>query len=143
MNLKIIIPTKVILSIGRKNVQIFNAVPYHRTTQRAKWNEKARIYEAWKKYVVNRFIEKTRDKIHILRVQWGKKPIKNGKGMRVDVMCYFYNGRHGDVENCRKAGLDALFENDKYVIGDSDYHKDEKRDPIFVKDPRLEITIHC
>lgn len=79
-------------------------------------------YRAWKEFV----------RICSLQVKFNRNPIDK---IRLDVMIYFKNKKHPDPENVRKGIQDALFENDKYVIGcyDFDYDKD---------DPRCEVEIN-
>ena len=59
----------------------------------------------------------TRDEIAYLTETKGKK-------IQLDCMVYFANRNHGDPENIRKGIQDAIFANDKHVVGNVDYQYD-------------------
>jgi len=63
-----------------------------------------------------------------------KKEILNEKKVHMDCMIWFANKRHGDPDNIRKGIQDALFSNDKYVVGSVDYQYD-------TDNPRVEVSI--
>jgi hypothetical protein len=87
-----------------------NPIPYHRTTQRAKWKDPgARRYAAWKKFVQQ----------HALEAGLKIEKLKKDGHYRLDVTCFFVGEAHADAENIRKGISDALFEiaGDKHVWG--------------------------
>lgn len=98
-----------------------NPIPYHRTTQRAKWRDPAaRRYAAWKKFVQQHALEAG---LNIGKLE------KNGN-YRLDVVCGFIGENHGDPENVRKGIQDALFEiaGDKHVWGFVGFAHNSKAD---------------
>lgn len=60
--------------------------------------------------------------------------VKQDRKVQLDCMIYFADKKHGDPDNIRKAIQDAIFANDKYVVGSVDYQYDREK-------PRVEITI--
>ena len=87
-----------------------NPIPYHRTTQRAKWKDPAaKRYGAWKKFVQQHALE--------AGLKIGK--LKKNGHYRLDVTCFFVGENHGDPGNIRKGVEDGLFEvaGDKHVWG--------------------------
>lgn len=122
-----------------------NAVPYTRMTQRGKFKPNARKYTKWKQYVVGQFIDHLgqcdcfdshEQRAIMLTVAQGKAPLPYVPGIKIELNCmiYFATKNHGDPENIRKGIMDALFSNDKNVIGYYDYDYDPDR-------PRVEIEI--
>ncbi len=92
-----------------------NPIPYHRTTQRAKWKDPAaRRYAAWKKFVQQ----------HALEAGLKIGELKKNGHYRLDVVCFFVGERHGDPGNVRKGIEDSLFEiaGDKHVWGLVTFH---------------------
>jgi hypothetical protein len=65
-----------------------------------------------------------------------RKPPLDTKKRKVQLNCmiYFKNNAHGDPENVRKGIMDALFVNDKHVIGYYDYDIDPEA-------PRVEVEL--
>ena len=54
--------------------------------------------------------------------------------VQLDCMIYFANKKHSDPENARKGIQDAIFKNDKYVMGSVDFDYDKES-------PRVEVSI--
>lgn len=57
-----------------------------------------------------------------------------GEKVHMDCSIYFANKKHGDPDNIFKGIGDAIFTNDKHVVGSFDYEYDKDR-------PRVEVTI--
>mgnify|MGYP001583581100 CR=1 FL=1 len=98
-----------------------NPIPYHRTTQRAKWKDPAaRRYAAWKKFVQQ----------HALEAGLNIAKLKKNGDYRLDVTCFFVGEAHGDPGNIRKGVEDSLFEiaGDKHVWGMVDFAHASKAD---------------
>lgn len=118
-----------------------NPVPYHRTTQKAKWSDEAKRYERWKKFVVDALMIRLSENKEIWDVfakQWmaGKKPIiPSSKKQRCDIVIFWKNKAHGDPDNILKGINDALFQNDKNVACSVDFSED------IVSTPMLEVTL--
>ena len=126
-----------------------NPIPYLRMTQneikllkipdeklmdsgiKKKWG--VRRYLNWKRYVeiylyfYSRIGGRKASKEEIER-------IINQDKVQLDCMIYFANKKHGDPDNIRKGIQDAIFKNDKHVVGCVDYDYDGKR-------PRVEVSI--
>lgn len=123
-----------------------NPVGYTRTTQRgAKFDPKARLYEAWKDYVWSCCNDA------IIDSGCDELPEKNQK-VRLDMMIYYKNNSKSDASNIFKGIEDALahkkmklgrkmivqtervYENDNYCIGSFDFDYDKEN-------PRVEVKI--
>lgn len=83
-------------------------------------------YHAWKDHV----------RLHAPRELLALRPRDEASRVRLDVVCYFAHGTHGDPENVRKGIVDALFPHgDKWVYGHHDHpHYDPQR-------PRVEVSV--
>jgi len=103
-----------------------NAVPYERMTQRSKRTDyRALRYLAWKVFVLQSFIEQTRQGC----------PCAPDGYYRLDVKCFFIGEGHADPENVRKGIQDALFVyGDKHVIGSVDLEHVKEA-------PRVEVVV--
>ena len=111
-----------------------NPIPYHRTTQRAKWvDPAAKRYAAWKKFIQQHAIE--------AGLNIGK--LKKNGCYKLDVTCSFVGENHGDAENIRKGISDALFEiaGDKHVWGTVNFFHDFKPSPKDKIFPGVMITL--
>jgi len=116
--------------MGLKFVVLGQPRPYLRTTQKAKFCPKYKVYQQYKDRIVAAFLDQCKG-------DWGcPKPLTTVRGQKtkVDIMIYFKNYAHGDPDNIFKACADSLFSCDKYVCGSFDYFYD-------AKNPRVEITI--
>ncbi len=111
-----------------------NPLGYTRTTQRAKFDPKYRLYEEWKDWVWWNFIQ------------------QGGKNMRIQdkakfflsIKIFYRNDRRSDPSNVFKGIEDALgdsrskgprlYKNDKWTTGEFDYFFDSQN-------PRVECEI--
>ncbi|MGX7894421.1 RusA family crossover junction endodeoxyribonuclease [Tsuneonella sp. HG222] len=108
-----------------------NPIGYYRTTQGAKWKPEAIRYNLWKSHVVAAYID-AGGTVNAT----GYKPLKTGKEKwLLTTMSYFANDVRPDPDNVQKGVADAIFVNDKYVIGTYDFAFDHEC-------PRVEIEIH-
>ena len=117
-----------------------NALPYTRTTQRAKYSAKYARYTHWKHYVQQCF--ETYTAIACNPYQLLEVPVKAYLHSRI----YFANKKHADPDNVQKGIEDALFKDDKYVAGtyDFEYSKENPRvecSLIFVQDIGIDLKI--
>ena len=117
-----------------------NALPYTRTTQRAKYSAKYARYQGWKDYVRMCFEEYTG--IACNPYQMLEVPVKAYLHTRI----YFANKKHADPDNVQKGIEDAIFKNDKYVAGTYDFDYDKKNprvicDLIFVQNFGIDLKI--
>lgn len=106
-----------------------NPIPYLRTTQKSQWTDKAKRYQEWKGYVVANFIDCIQGMSNEKRKEYAdvvnlvdRKPIKKSKE-KIAVIAHFVfiDDTHADCDNLFKGIADALFMNDKYVIGSFDF----------------------
>lgn len=109
-----------------------NPIPYLRTTQASQWTDKAVRYQEWKGYVVGEYIKalekienrKELEKYHDLSKL---KPIANtGEKIHMRLQITWGNKAHADSDNVFKGIADALFINDKFLVGEFDYEYGEK-----------------
>lgn len=114
---------------GNQEDSTGNPIPYHRTTQGAKWNKASQRYSAWKSYVVAHYLDALGLVEKIDRADFGdahdliqKKPIADrGRKMHMSIMIFFRDLAHADSDNVFKGIADSLFMNDKYLSGDFDF----------------------
>ena len=133
---------KVIIIHGNQEDPTGNPVPYFRTTQRGQFNKGAKRYHAWKDFVRAHYLDKTMP-TRIKREDYGdfhdilqKKPIPASKEkQRMTLHIVFANKAHADCDNIFKGIADALFENDKYLVGSFDFEYSPH------KKGRVEITL--
>lgn len=110
-----------------------NAVPYFRTTQGSQWKKGAKRYHAWKDFVRAQVIDVLAAMKSLDREQWselidfrGNKPIKaTDKKVWMKIYIIWKNKTHADSDNVFKGIADALFMNDKYLVGEFDYEYGE------------------
>ena len=106
-----------------------NPIPYTRTTQGSQWTPKAQRYHQWKTRVVAAYLDALQIIPKIERADFGeahdllqKKPIRKADHkQKMEIMCYYSDETHPDTDNVFKGIADALFMNDKHVIGSFDY----------------------
>ena len=107
-----------------------NALGYHRTTQRLKFGDAAIRYNEWKEHVVAAYVDAGG-----LVNAYGYKPLDTGKRKwLLRTMTYFATDHRPDPDNVQKGIADALFVNDKYVVGSYDFAFDKEN-------PRVEVEI--
>jgi len=113
-----------------------NAIPYYRITQRSKFKDPgAKRYAAWKEFVGWVAIEtKAMPIIRKIEKAVEEAPEFERK-IKVDVDIIFSkdNHNHADPDNVKKGIHDALFVDDKYIMGMVDFH--------YGKDPRVDVYI--
>lgn len=122
-----------------------NAIPYKRTTQRAKTQDQASIeYEIWKGYVRQTFEGRYPDHQHILVAHGSvnalmpfdcKNISKNGRYL-VQTKMWFMDETHGDPDNVTKGILDAIFIGDKRVLSQTlfyDYDENKPRVEVYIE----------
>lgn len=80
-----------------------NPIPYHRTTQRARFAPEHRRYEEWKGYV--RACASLMAKIDL-----------SDRYCKIEMDIEWANNKHCDGDNVLKGVNDSLFSNDKNVI---------------------------
>lgn len=107
-----------------------NPIPYFRTTQGSQWSKGAKRYHAWADYVRASYIDAIAGmKTSAERMAYkeivdfsDKKPIRaTDDKMRMTLNIEFANKAHGDCDNIFKGIADALFMNDKHLVGSFDY----------------------
>ena len=114
---------------GNQENSYGNPIPYLRTTQNSQWTDKAQRYQAWKGHVVANFIDCIQAMPKEERAEFAdvinladKKPIKKSKNKIAVIATFvFKDDTHADCDNIFKGIADALFMNDKYVIGSFDF----------------------
>lgn len=92
-----------------------NPVPYTRVVGTALWTKPARKYNAWKEFVVGKFLVAYPNYARTL-LQHGK-PIPPAHAKRMDLKIYYGSKTHADNDNIFKGIADALFANDKDLDG--------------------------
>lgn len=111
-----------------------NPIPYHRTTQRAKFTPAHQRYLAWKDHVRGAF-QKSAD---MPKDYEGREMVYDKLGGRpsgrVSAMILFGGENHADPDNVIKGILDALFDDDKEIDVET-WHTCGNADP------RVEVTI--
>jgi len=115
-------------------------IPFTRTTTKSKFVSKQwQRYAEYKDKIVASFLDSISD-ANEKRCYWnnyqtyGKPILYNEDKIYVLSEAYFKDKRHGDMDNINKGALDALFINDKLVVGAFNFHYD-------TDNPRLEIII--
>lgn len=111
-------------------------IPDFRIRSRSALKKKRAIerYLDWKAYVqqccyfMARIDERKALKVEIVNT------VRQKRKVQLDCMIFFANKKHGDPDNIRKSIQDALFANDKYVVGNVDYQYDKEN-------PRVEVKI--
>jgi len=119
---------------GNQENRIGNPIPCVRMTQGSQWSDPAMRYKEWKSFVVAQFIDLIQGMTKEERMHYSdiinlseKKPIKKSdRKIVVDLMIYFKDNSHADCDNIFKGIADALFMNDKYVVGSFDYKMAEQ-----------------
>lgn len=106
---------------GNQDYPEGNPIGYHRTTQKAKWNEASQRYEAWKDFVRGEFEKAThyrREREKTLAGMTDIHPLTTSKEShaKMEIEIYFTNDVRADCDNIFKGIADALFENDKYIL---------------------------
>jgi hypothetical protein len=128
--------------LGNQEGEKKNPVPYTRMTQKGKFKPRAQKYLKYQQYVVGAFLDhmqhcrcfsRIEKQAMLLRCAQTKFPLTADRKTEVNCMIYFKDRNHGDPENVRKGIIDALFKDDKKVIGYCNYDYDEQ--------PRVEIEI--
>lgn len=97
--------------VGNQEDERGNPIPYHRATQRGRFNKGQRRYYAWKDHVRASFAQSW-DRSIPLTLD-GKIP-GTPVGKVTAEIC-FGSETHADPDNVVKGILDALFQNDKHV----------------------------
>ena len=107
-----------------------NPIPYLRTTQKSQWTDKAIRYHEWKDYVRAAYIDALQAKNREKKIELlDKKPIPAGKEkQKMSLQISFKDKTHGDCDNIFKGIADALFMNDKNLIGDFDFEYSPKKE---------------
>ena len=113
-----------------------NPIPYLRTTQKSQWTEKAQRYQQWKSYVVASYLDALGEIKKIDRADFGeahdllqRKPIKAGDHkQKMTLKIGFKDKTHADCDNIFKGIADALFMNDKNLIGEFDFFYTNKQE---------------
>lgn len=127
-----------------------NPIPYTRTTQGSSWNERSQRYNAWKSYVVSRYLDTISHlEKPISKEDYGdpnsdkdRKPIKLTRG-RVSITIFFSNEQHPDPDNTVKGILDALFQSDKHIDVETTHYCKVNKLPqgIANQRPRVEVVV--
>lgn len=127
-----------------------NPIPYTRTTQGSHWNARSLRYNAWKSYVVAKYLDTIEHwKEPINKADYGdahdvleRKPIKLTRG-RVSVTIFFSDERHPDPDNTVKGILDALFQSDKHIDVETTHYCKVNKLPqgIANQRPRVEVVV--
>lgn len=124
-----------------------HALPKAKLTRGQQWTEKAQRYAAWKRHVVDAFIQAARkakleqsvDK-RLVQVSLypsevtGRKPIEILKAAhcRMEIFISFKNGKHADPENIFGSIADALFHNDARLRGSFDFSENEPKAKVSI-----------
>ena len=119
---------------GNQENQQGNPIPYFRTTQGTQWTDGAQRYQQWKDYVRAHYLDALGEIKKIDRADFGeahdllqKKPIANtGRKVHMLLQITWANKAHADCDNIFKGIADALFMNDKYLVGEFDYEYGDK-----------------
>lgn len=124
-------PQKVYFVVkGNGQDLIANPIPKAKMTKGQQWTEKAQRYAAWKHYVVGTVIEQMRgtewEAMIIRMIGLHGKPFttKEQKPAKMDLLIHWADRKNGDPENIFGSMADALFKQDKYLIGSFDYIHD-------------------
>lgn len=121
---------------GNQNDPEGNAVPYTRVVGQALWTAPAKRYSDWKQYVQHNFLVALDEKhrgICSVAIFHHKKPIilLNDQMAEMNIMIYWANELHGDPDNVWKGIADALFFQDKHIMGKKDFvHAEDKKGKV-------------
>jgi hypothetical protein len=94
-----------------------NPIPYYRSTKGSFWNKGTQRYNAWKEFVKYEFLKSCGNN----QLCTGKPIVLGTQKARMDLMIHFKDHTHADCDNIFKGIADALFKNDKRLIGSFDY----------------------
>lgn len=100
-----------------------NAMPKVKLTKGQQWTPKAKLYAAWKGYVVSQLLDQKRgtkwEAMIIRNIGLHGKPFRTSIDMRATMQLTIHWGdnKHGDPENIFGSIADALFSQDKYLDG--------------------------
>ena len=105
---------------GNAKSRYGNPMPYIRTLSK-KWTPQSIAYKDYQEHVraeFERSVKQTHgDAIALKKIGFPfTKKMFVDKKFRVDLDIYFIDDHRGDVDNCLKAVLDSLFEDDKNVL---------------------------
>ncbi len=114
---------------GNQEDQRGNPIPYFRVTSQSRWSKGTKRYHAWADYVRACYLDALKEVETIRREDFGdyhdllqKKPIAaTNEKQGMTLMIFWANKKHGDSDNVFKGIADALFMNDKYLVGAFDY----------------------
>jgi hypothetical protein len=124
-----------------------HALPKIKKTRNSYWTPEAQRYTAWKRHVVDAFIQAARQarieqSVDKRLVQFslyppevtGRKPIEilKAANCRMDIFISFKNGRHADPENIFGSIADALFQNDARLRGSFDFSENDPKAKVRV-----------
>lgn len=110
-----------------------NPIPYQRATQNTTWKKSYQRYMDWKTLLQATFIMNFEGIQKIMKLGV-KHPIPYKEPWYSFCMIYFKDRTHGDPDNVWKGVNDALFVNDKFVMGGTLYEYDSDN-------PRIEIYL--
>lgn len=113
---------------GNQEDKTGNPIPYLRTTQKSQWTDNAQRYHAWKGHVRAQYIDAVKAltgkerELFSMSDLLNTKPIPATKQKICMVLNITWkNDARGDCDNVFKGIADALFANDKYLVGSFDY----------------------
>lgn len=122
-----------------------NPIPYHRSTQGAKWNPAHQRYLAWKTFVQREaknaglIPELTNEqKKHYALRNTPPHPVQGEPRGMVEAVIFFGNEQHADPDNIVKGILDAVFRSDKHIDVHTKHCCGNSRPRVEVK-----ITLKC
>lgn len=114
---------------GNQEKKNGNPIPYFRVTSQSRFSKGTKRYHEWEDYVRAAFIDGLKGKTmeYMTEVSGfvsftNKKPIKAFDGkIHMRLIIVWANKAHADSDNVFKGIADALFMNDKYLVGEFDY----------------------
>lgn len=111
-----------------------NPIPYFRVTAQSKWSKGTKRYHAWCDYVRAHYLDALGTLTKFDRADMGdmhdllqKRPIAStGRKTHMALRITWANESHADADNIFKGIADALFMNDKELIGEFDAEHGDK-----------------
>lgn len=114
-----------------------NPRPKIKQTRRQAWTKQSQTYKRWKAYVQNNLLAVAKEddrRAMVRRILSGKKPLNPDEGkVYVHLHFYFKGENHGDPENVFGSIVDALFQDDKHIVGSWDFDHVERFPRVYVE----------
>lgn len=119
---------------GNQEKKEGNPIPYFRVTSESRFSKGTKRYHSWCDYVRAHYLDALGEVKKIDRADFRemhdllqRKPIADtGRKVYMSLQITWANKTHADCDNVFKGIADALFMNDKHLVGEFDYEYGDK-----------------